>query len=282
MSAKLSEKRRAAFLRALEATANITLSAERTCVSRSWVLAQRKCDAAFDAACVAALAAAKARLGAHTERRPPKGWGHLDGVELVVRGTGGAALRDAAGAAPLRQGSGQAQDGRKSGRRVQIARARAHQFSPAVEDRFLATLAATCNAKAAMAEVGMSKGAAYTHRKRWPAFARKWDEAIETAYARIELALVANGGNMFSASELPPEAPIPPMTVDQAMHLLHMHKYEVREIGRRPGGWARRPTLAEVAPGIIRKVEAIKRGRNVSAADKARGERDYAARRPPK
>ena len=49
-----------------------------------------------------ATAAAKARLGAHPERRPPSGWGFPDGEELLVKGTGGSG----------------------GGKRVQIARAR--------------------------------------------------------------------------------------------------------------------------------------------------------------
>jgi len=110
MSAKISAARKAAFLKALAERGNFTLSAEKAKVSRSWVLLHRKADAAFDAACREAVAAAKARLGAHPERRPPSGWGHLDGVELVVRGT--------------------------NGRRVQIARARLHQWTPRVRTGF--------------------------------------------------------------------------------------------------------------------------------------------------
>lgn len=254
MSAKIGAARRSVFLKALAATGNVTVSAERARVSRSWVLLHRNADPDFDNGCRAALRHAQDRLGCAEARKPPSGWGHLDGVELVVRGS--------------------------RGRRVQIGRARLTQISPRVEDRFLATLAATCNVKAAYSEAGVSKGAIYTHRKRWPAFARRWEAAVEDGYARIEMALVENGCNLFSAPEPPPEAPIPPMSVDQAIHLLHMHKHQVHGLGKRPGLTGRRPTLAEVAPSILRKVEAIKRARGVSAADKARDEREWARRRP--
>jgi hypothetical protein len=60
---------------------------------------------------------------------------------------------------------------------VQIARARLHQWDARVEDRFIETLAATCNVKAACAAVGMTQTSAYEHRKRWRAFAARWDEA---------------------------------------------------------------------------------------------------------
>ena len=75
---------------------------------------------------------------------------------------------------------------------MQIARARLKQWTPRIEDRFLAVLAATCNVKAACAEVGMTAASAYAHRKRWPAFAGRWDEAVEEGYARLEFALVEN------------------------------------------------------------------------------------------
>jgi hypothetical protein len=265
MSRKTSPARRAAFLKALAETGNQTLAAERAKVSRSWVQLHRSTDPEFDAACKAAIAAAKASLswapdqvrGARGSNRPPGGWGHLDGEELVVRGSGGSG----------------------GGRRVQIARARLHQWTPRIEDRFLATLAATCNVKAACAEVGMTAASAYEHRQRWPSFARRWAAAIEEGYARIEAALVENGENLFSTSELPPEAPMPPMSVEQAIHILHMHKNEAREIGGRPGRWRRPRALDEVRPSILRKLKAVARGLSLSEADKAKDRRAYVARR---
>ncbi|MEA3011670.1 MAG: hypothetical protein QOD42_215 [Sphingomonadales bacterium] len=267
MSAKTSQARRAAFLKALEETGNQTLSAERAKVSRSWVQLHRSTDPAFDAACKAAIATAKASLtwapdqawGARGSNKPPGGWGHLDGEELVVRGSGGSG----------------------GGRRVQIARARLHQWTPRVEDRFLATLAATCNVKAACAEVGLSQASAYLHRERWPGFARRWGEAIAVGYARIEEALTQNGENLFSSLGLPPEAPMPPMSVEQAIHILHMHKNEVKELGGRPGRWRRPRTLDEVRPSLLRKLAAVVHGLGLSAADKAKDRRAYAARRRP-
>jgi len=257
MSAKFSAARRAAFLRALGESGNVTLSAERAKVSRSWVGLRRKDDAGFDAACRGAIAAARDRFqgrpstslrttlrdaadAAPQEERggsnqPPPGWGYLDGVELVVRGS--------------------------NGRRTQIGRARVGQWSARVEERFLAALSATCNVKAACAEVGKHATSAYAHRRRWTAFARRWDEAIETGYVRIEMALLAAGCNLFSGSELPPEEALRDMTVDQAIHILHMHKHEARGIGGRPGLVARIPAFADVREGIQKKIDIIVRAR---------------------
>jgi hypothetical protein len=256
MSKKFSAARKRAFLHYLAETGNQTISAERAKVSRSWVCLHRKEDAEFDAACRVAIAAAKASLdplGTNgrnetpppltppacgrgiSSNQPPRGWNFLDGVELVVRGS--------------------------NGRRVQIGRARIGQWSARVEDRFLAALSATCNVKAACAEVGKHATSAYAHRRRWTAFARRWDEAIETGYVRIEMALLAAGCNLFSGSELPPEEALRDMTVDQAIHILHMHKHEARGIGGRPGLRARIRPFADVSEGIQKKIDIIVRAR---------------------
>ena len=132
MTKKFSEARRAAFLKGVAETGNQTVAAARARVSRSWVTMTRAAEPGFDAAVRAAVDAARARLGSAETRRAPRGWGSLDGVELAARGT--------------------------NGRRCQIARATLREWSPETEDRFLATLSATCNVKAACAEVGRTYG----------------------------------------------------------------------------------------------------------------------------
>lgn len=89
MTAKISGKRRVAFLKALEVCGNQTLAADRVCVSRSWVCKERGLNAEFDLECDRLIAAARERLRSAEGNRPPEGWGHLDGMELVVRGTKG-------------------------------------------------------------------------------------------------------------------------------------------------------------------------------------------------
>jgi hypothetical protein len=265
MSRKTSAARREAFFRALAATGNQTIAAERAKVSRSWVTLHRAGDPAFRARMEAAVAEAKARFdrldAEGGDMAPASGWGSLDGEELVVRGT--------------------------NGRRTQIARARVKQWSPRVEDRFLAVLAATCNVKAACAEVGLSAASAYNHRHRWVRFAERWDAAVETGYVRIQLALLESSGTMFGNRELPPEVPIPPMTAEQAIHLLHMHKNQVHGMGKRPGKHWRRPrTLDEVRDSILRKLAAIETARReaeaptVSAGTRAADREEWARRRP--
>ncbi|MCW3847026.1 hypothetical protein OF829_07220 [Sphingomonas sp. LB-2] len=234
MSRKFSTARREAFFRALAETGNQTLAAERAKVSRSWVTLHRAADPEFRARIAAARAEAKARIArAKAEGggvAPPSGWGSLDGAELVVRGG--------------------------NGRWTQIARARLKQWSPRVEARFLGVLAATCNVKAACTAVGLTAASAYAHAKRWQGFAERWREAVEIGYLRIEAGLLAQAdGNPFSDREVDPEVAMPPMTVAQALQLLHMHKREVRGIGGRPGVSGPPPSFEAVKPGILRKLE---------------------------
>jgi hypothetical protein len=252
MTRKFGQARKDLFLARLSETGNRTLAAEAAKVSQAWVGLHRKSDPDFQRACAEAAEAAKAALRqAQGERgegcQPPSGWGFLDGEELVVKGTGGSgALRHA--------------QGERKTRRVQIARARLRQWTPRVEERFLAALAATCNVKAACAEVALTPASAYNHRKRWQRFAERWDEALEIGYVQLEFGLVEAACNLFSAgSEADPEdrrpvevGPIREMTAAHAIHLLHMHKHAVRGIGKRPGLRAREPDIEDVRAELLR------------------------------
>jgi hypothetical protein len=255
MLKKMGLVRRKAFLKALAETDNVTLAAERAKVSRSWVLKARKAEAAFDAACEEAVRQSFGRLAGQESNRPARrGWGHLDGMELVVRGS--------------------------NRRRVQIARARPGQFSPRTEDRFLAVLAATGSVKAAYGAAGMSKSAAYSHRKRWPGFAARWDAAIADSEVRLEFALVnALGANPFSAEEPPEAAAVPPMHPEEMLHSLRMNQYRLHGLGKRPGRRGRPPTIEAVTDKLIRAVDAIERGRALSEDVKAGDRRERDGRR---
>ena len=259
MTAKFSQARKDRFLAALRQGGNQTIAAERAKVSRSWVQLHRSADPAFRQAVDEAVAEAKAALQqAQDERgdglKPPTGWGFLDGAELVVRGTGG--------------------DG--GGKRVQIARARMRGWSPRVEERFLAALGATCNVKAACAAVGLTAASAYRHRARWPAFARRWRAAVEEGYDRLEMGLIEAAGNFLSGESLPDAEPLSAMTVDHAIHLLHMHKHEVHRIGARPGLRAREPDIEVVRAHILRLVGALDRH---DPQQLARDRKEWARRR---
>lgn len=248
MSKKFSAARKQAFLTYLARTGNQTLAAEMAKVSRSWVGLHRSGDARFDADCRAAVEQAKVRLREAAEaetdedqERPSTGSGRAAlgkltyhaGAELVVRGTGGSG----------------------GGKRVQIGRARLKQWTPRVETRFLAALAASCNVKAACAEVGMWPASAYNHRKRWPGFARRWDAAIDTGFARLEAALVeAGSSNPFSDPDFAQDNPIREMSAREALQLLNMHKHYVRGLGGEPGRTSDPLKRAEQARAELERV----------------------------
>ena len=220
--------RKRAVLAGLRHWGNVTLAAERAKVSRSWVERHRGLDPAFDAACREAIASALDALNSSDRTAPSRGWGTLDGVELVVRG------------AP--------------GRRQQVRRARLHGWSPSVERRFLSVLAATCNAKAACAEVGLTQASAYHHRTLWPAFAKRWDDAIEGGGERLETGLVEAGCNLFSDTEQPPEATVSSITAAEALHQLYMYKRRMTGFGKRQGGPYKVASNAEIIAALEKRL----------------------------
>jgi len=233
MSAKTSVARREAFFTALAETGNQTISAERARVSRGWVSLHRSTDPEFKARMEACTESARSRLSGSASQNPDTEWSDIDGEQLVLRGT--------------------------NGRLVQVARARLGQWTPDIERRFLRTLAATCNVRAACRDVGLSIASAYVRRTTWSSFAERWEEALEIGYTRLEMTLLENACNMLEVVEVEPDAPIPPMTVDQAIQYMGLHRRQVKREGRRTHRYYRRRTLDDVRASIIRKIEAIER-----------------------
>ena len=247
MTARTGEKKVAAFLKALAATGNQTVAAERAKVSRSWVTLRRGEDPAFKAAIAEAVAAAKARLDRAAGVRPDAAWRTQGGEELTVRGT--------------------------NGRWTQVARARPRQWTPRVEARFLGHLAANCNVKLACAEVGLSQQSAYAHRKRWPEFMRRWDEAIEDGYDRLATALAASAGAMLGDGDMVPEVDMGPIGFEDAIRLLGLHQRRAIGLGRMPGRVARvRPMDDAMRASIMAKIEIVERASRAEKAE-ARGGR---------
>lgn len=91
-----------------------------------------------------------------------------------------------------------------------------------------------CNARAAYTAVGLTKGLAYAHRKRWPAFAARWDEAVDAGYERIDGGLTANAIRLFEPHLPEPDLALPRMTVDDVIRIVRVHDRRRREAGRDP------------------------------------------------
>jgi len=243
MAKKFSAARRAAFLRALSETGNQTIAAERAKVSRSWVTLHRASDPDFRARMEAAVAEAKRRLRGASAVAPGASWGSLDGEELVVRGG--------------------------NGRRVQIARARMKQWTPRLEARFLETLAATCNVKAACAAVGLSVASAYQHADRWAAFANRWQAAVEEGYFRIEAQLLERATRSLSPDDAAAFAPTPVVSEADAFQQLYMHQHKVRGRGKAPGREPRRrlELRDEAVAALVKAMDRIEGRKRAGKAE---------------
>ena len=203
MGAKVSSRRRRAFLKAYASCGNVTVAAERVGVSRSWVSLTRRAEPGFDAACRAALAAAKARLAMSPDNRPPRGWERSGGAALVRFGRRG---------------------------RVQLVRSARLVWTAAAEARFLAVYGQYCNIRLACAMTGMTLSSCEAHRRRWPGFRRRMDEARAIGSERLaaELAaeqarLIALSARMESLSD--PEEPAPPRTIKEVIDMVARHKF---------------------------------------------------------
>lgn len=140
----------------------------------------------------------------------------------------------------------------------QIARTSGKYWTDEAEARFLDTLGASCNVKMAAAAIGYTASTLYWRRRRDPAFAERWQAALEQGYTRIEALLIENAERSLSGRMPNPDSPIPAMTVREAMDLLRMHQAAARGAGpRTPGRRARPRSIDEVRASILAKLSAI-------------------------
>ena len=153
--------------------------------------------------------------------------------------------------------------------------------------QFLGALAASCNVRRAAAEAGFNPSTAYKLRQRDAGFAEAWQAALESGYARLEMALVeraievvegvraaeaigAPAGPHDGGNDAVPVAGA--MTVAQAIDVMNKHRASVG------GGRAKRvrlnarnrPTAEETDAEILRRIAVIERQR---AGRTAKGER---------
>jgi len=221
MVAKISGTHRKAFLKALAETGNIAISAEQVRVSRDWAFKLRRRDAAFDAAC-------REAVGEFRSSPLPSPYPDNVGRPLHHPGTGWSPSPSKLGAELVLQ--------RGNGRRVQVKRARADQWTEETARRFLTALAGTCNVRMAAEAVGTSATSAQARRRADPGFARAWAEALEIGYARIEAALIESACCFFEGEVVPQDNPIRSMSVAEAIQSLNMNKFAVKGEGKaRPG-----------------------------------------------
>ena len=94
-------------------------------------------------------------------------------------------------------------------RRVLQRRAVGHKsWTKARRQRFLDTLAATCNVLASSAAAGVPPTNAYRLRQRDPGFAALWQEALALGYERLEQALLTHALQSINAIEIAADGPV--------------------------------------------------------------------------
>jgi hypothetical protein len=151
-------------------------------------------------------------------------------------------------------------------RKVQVRKAQRGFFTEDKRRIFLDHLAACCNVTAAAAAAGVGVTTVYEARRREPAFAQAWDEAIEIGYATLEALLIARAARGPDGGDgghyVPGPTPVPgPETIDTwlAMDLLRLHR---KGSGRNVGGVpARRASEKETIAAILGQLDVLRRRR---------------------
>lgn len=146
-----------------------------------------------------------------------------------------------------------------NGRRVQVRRAPRGSFGEVERGVFLDHLAGCANVKAAAAAAGVGVTTVYDARRRDPAFAQQWAEALEMGYATLEALLIeraAKGG-----AYVPGGTKVPgPETIDPwlALDLLRLHRAPkaARNVGGAP---LRRTDDKALAEAILAKLDVMER-----------------------
>lgn len=133
------------------------------------------------------------------------------------------------------------------------------RWSQNAQATFLETLAASANVTRSADAAGFSPTAIYGRRRKYPAFAAQWEEALAVGYMRLEALLIENATDTLGGAELKADRPVPPMTVSEAMHLLALHRKSVKTGARRSDWRARVPDPDAARAEILRKVAALRR-----------------------
>ena len=139
----------------------------------------------------------------------------------------------------------------------QVIRSSGHRWSDEAEAIFLDHLAATCNVTVAAEAAGFTCAAVYKRRRRDPAFAQRWQAALELGSARLNALLLQRAIEALEGFAPDPDTPIPTMTVKDALAILGHHRREVEGGPRSRRQWARPRSLEELEESILRKLEAV-------------------------
>jgi hypothetical protein len=211
----------AAFLRLLSQSGNARASARECGLHRGTLEKRRRRNAAFAAEWEAALAVAQSKL-AHGEG-PGNNPSRSSRAKSRGAGTGSPN--------PLRTQGGEPVLIRLKNGALQLRTARPGAIGLAAEQAFLRALAASANIRLAARAIGVAHSSIYARARRNPAFAAEMAEALALGLDRLELALqeqaeqaLATGGANSLWRDGADTQPLTPMSADQAMLLLELHR----------------------------------------------------------
>ena len=130
--------------------------------------------------------------------------------------------------------------------------------------RFLEALSESCNVAEACRAAGMNKRNAYALRRRDPAFAAEWAEALEQGYAELEMLLLRQAIFGSTTTETLDGADASRARVKTvhsfphaiALRLLLAHRSGVDAFRDRQG--IERPGSAEVQEDIMRRIDEVR------------------------
>lgn len=146
--------------------------------------------------------------------------------------------------------------------KTKLIRTRGKRWSDAAEATFLTTLAASANITAAAQAAGFSTTAIYRRRLRDAGFAVRWAEAIALGFTRLECLVLETATCTLAGTPLAADHPMVPTTMADAINLLKLHRAQARGGPPQRYGWRLTlPPIEEVDAEILRRVEAIERGR---------------------
>lgn len=233
-----------AFLRELQRTGNVRLSARLAAMKYGTMQHRRATHPAFAQAWDVAIVFAQARLHekglqgpvgttgsrSRTAAKPPSS----NESAALLAGRPGAVSQPAAPAAcgpSLRTSGGEPTITRRNDGKLQVRAAQPGKLTRQCEQAFLSALSACANVRLAAAAAGAAVAAFYRRRRRDHAFAREWRLALERAYERLEMALLdagtVHGHDQDDWRHNEPPA-MPPMTANQALQLMYLHQKEAR------------------------------------------------------
>jgi hypothetical protein len=243
-----------AFLRALERTGSVRAAAADAGVDHSTAYARRRAHADFADRWDGALRAHKA---AKARGEAEEIAAFLASPPLPARPrikSGGESP------CPAKGGGAVGEDLIVSG--GQVKRAGPGRWTKAKEKIFFEELAATANARAAAAAVGMSKNAVLQRRLRHPVFAAKWDAVVATSRASINLYLVEASNQTFDPDMLDTGEVTPKVTIDQAIKISQLGGAKKQEPATDPfddPGTSYEDDIADIRERMVKKLQAMRR-----------------------